>query len=384
MIKKLITGLFLWLLGFWIVYIYFLYTWDTITLRNWIQTYQLYTAIFFVSIIILYTLQWGNKIFRFIMFIVVLINLFILGDMFFKNNIGLNSGQFVTLFGLVMLGLAITYIGHWIRYVFMSIVGLWIAFVVLTWILPLYETIPSINDFIVSQKAKIINKWIENDGILTLKTALGTKQIPVNNLQQNDIDLSQKTQISYASKTQGDKEKLFIDLGNGSFININPQSAITLEQSGSKTQMEIIQGNIEYYTPSQFSWALQIIGKYTGKNIQDIKNTIRSSLTDQFEQKKQDFFINQIGWSMILNPEINKIIKFFINTLYTISPKTYEKNLTNYNNIQAYFGNTITGNTITGSTIQWNTGENLRSMIDNIMFQVKKWAEETKIHQRLP
>jgi hypothetical protein len=29
------------------------------------------------------------------------------------------------------------------------------------------------------------------------------------------------------------------------------------------------------------------------------------------------------------------------------------------------------------------TGETLRSMIDDIMGQVKKWAEETKINQRL-
>jgi hypothetical protein len=72
-------------------------------------------------------------------------------------------------------------------------------------------------------------------------------------LQENNIDLSQKTQISYASKTQSDKENIFIDIGNGSFIHINPQSAVTLEQSGNKTVMEILQGNIEYYIPSEFS-----------------------------------------------------------------------------------------------------------------------------------
>ena len=64
-----------------------------------------------------------------------------------------------------------------------------------------------------------------------VKNALGTKQIPLSALNKNDIDLSQKTQISFASKTQAGLEKLFIDLGNGSFINLNPQSAVTLEQS---------------------------------------------------------------------------------------------------------------------------------------------------------
>jgi intracellular septation protein A len=70
----------------------------------------------------------------------------------------LNSGQFLTLFGLILLALAVTYITHWVRYVFMGILGLGIIFVLLTGILPLYENIPSISDFISSQKAKIINQ----------------------------------------------------------------------------------------------------------------------------------------------------------------------------------------------------------------------------------
>ncbi|MCI0500124.1 MAG: hypothetical protein L0Y61_00050 [Epsilonproteobacteria bacterium] len=57
-----------------------------------------------------------------------------------------------------------------------------------------------------------------------------------------------------------------------------------------------------------------------------------------FEQQKEKFFVDEIGGAMILNPAINKVIRFFINTLYSISPKTYQDNLTNYNNIQEYFG----------------------------------------------
>lgn len=88
--------------------------------------------------------------------------------------------------------------------------------------------------------------------------------------------------------------------------------------------------------------------------------------------------MNEIGGNMVLNPVIDKVIKFFINTLYSISPETYQKNLNNYNNIQQYFWNTTTGEDDT--TI---TGTNLKSMIDDIMGQVKKWAEETQIKQRL-
>ncbi len=378
MVRKLIKGIFLWIVGFWLVYIYFLYAGDVSILRNWIQEHILYTGIFFVSVILIYALQWGNKIQRFAMFILVLVNIFILGDVFFKNNIGLNSGQFITLFGLVVVALAVTYITHRIRFIFMGIVGIGIVFVLLTGILPMYETMPSIQDFISSQKTKILNQWAVGEGILTIKNALGSKDIPVNTLQQNNIDLSQKTQISYASKTQSDMEKMFIDLGNGTFININPQSAITLEQSGNTTIMEILQWNVEYYTPPTVSWALEIVGKYSGKNIQEIPNTIRSNLIGQFEQKKEDFFVSQIGGGMVLNPVINKVIKFFITTLHDISPKTYEKNLDNYNKIQTYFGNPTTG-----EDASILTGENIRNIMDDVMSQMKKWVQETTIINKL-
>lgn len=256
----------------------------------------------------------------------------------------------------------------------MIIIGLGIAFILLTGILPLYENIPSITDFIQWQKTRIINQWTDGDGTLLIKNALWTKDIAANELNGNDIDLSQKTQISFVSKTKTGLEKIFVDLGNGWFININPQSAVTLEQSGDTTIMQILQGDIQYYTPPEFSGAIQLIGKYKGKYIENIENTVRSTITSQFEQKKEDFFINELGGSMVLNPAIDKVIKFFITTLYRISPKTYQENLQNYTTIQQYFWKSITGtmNSVT-------TGENMRSVIDDIMSQVKKWAEETTI-----
>jgi hypothetical protein len=142
--------------------------------------------------------------------------------------------------------------------------------------------------------------------------------------------------------------------------------------------MQILQGNIEYYTPSGLSWALQLIGKYKGKNIKNIQDGIRGSLLSQFKKKEEDFFINQIGGSMVLNPVINKIISFFIHTLYTISPKTYQKNLNNYNNIQQYLDISTTE-----STNSITTWESIKSIFSDIMSQVKKWAGETTINKRL-
>ncbi len=381
MLKKLFTGIGIALLVFGGFYAYFLYAGDTSTFLSRIQNNILYTIIFAVSIVLIYILQWGNKIFRFLLLIIILINLYILWDTFFRNNIWLTSIQFITLFGLILVAIAITYITHWVRYICMSIVGLGIAFVLLTWVLPLYENMPSINDFIQSQKPQIIKQWgggTINEGKILIKNALGSKEIHIKDLTQNDLNLSEKTQISFVSQAKDVLGKIFIDLGNGSFVHLNPQSSITLQKSWDQTIMQILQGNIEYYTPKELSGALQLIGQYKGKSIQDIQNNIRSSLVTQFEQKKEDFFINQIGGSMILNPSIDKVIKFFINTLHSISPKTYQQNLNNYNNIQQYFGKSSTGTTL--STI---TGENLKSIINDIMSQVKKWAGETKINQRL-
>ncbi|MFA6256303.1 MAG: hypothetical protein WC606_03900 [Candidatus Absconditabacterales bacterium] len=377
MVKKFFTGILIGILAIGALYLYFLYTGNPSALWDRIQNHQLYTAIFFISLVVIYMFQGGNKLFKFLIFVIIVINVFIIGDVFFRNNIGLNSGQFLTLFGLILLALAVTYITHWVRYVFMGILGLGIIFVLLTGILPLYENIPSISDFISSQKAKIINQGV-NEGTLFIKNELGTREIPLNTLKESDINLSEKTQISFASKTQAGLEKIFVDLGNGSFININPQSAVTLEQSGGNTIMQILQGNIEYYTPSGLSGALQLIGKYKGKNIKNIQDGIRGSLLSQFKKKEEDFFINQIGGSMVLNPVINKIISFFIHTLYTISPKTYQKNLNNYNNIQQYLDISTTE-----STNSITTGESIKSIFSDIMSQVKKGAGETTINKRL-
>lgn len=376
MIKRLFTGILLALLALGAIYLYFLYAGSPEVVRNRIQTHQLYSIIFFASIVLIYVLQGGSKIFRFLIFIIVLINMYIIGDTFFRNNIGLDSRQFITLFWLIVLALATTYITHRIRFLFMAIVGVGVAFVLLTWILPMYENMPSINDFILSQKSRLINEGV-TEGTLIIKNALGTKEIPVNEIKTNDIDLSQKTQLSLASKTKTGLEKLFIDLGNGSFINLNPQSAVTLEQSWDETIMQILQGNVQYYIPDNMSWIVKLIGKYKGKKIGEIQNTIRWNLVNEFDQQKEKFFISQLGGNMVLNPAIDKVIKFFINFLYSISPKAYQNNLTNYNNIQQYLGKNITWST---TKFTW---ENIRSFIDDIMGQVKKGAEETKINQRL-
>jgi len=309
------------------------------------------------------------------MFIIILINLYILGDVFFRNNIGLDSRQFITLFVLIVLALAVTYITHRVRMIFMGIIGLGIVFVLLTGILPMYETFPSIDDFVQSQKTKIVNKWA-NEWILLIKNTLWTKEIPINKLQSSDIDLSQKTQISFASKTKSDLEKVFVHLGNGTFINLNPQSAVTIEQSGKNTIMQILQGDVQYYIPQELSGALQLIGKYKGKNIKEVQNSVRWDMVSAFEQQKENFFVDEIGGDIILNPTINKVISFFINTLYSINPKAYQNNLTNYNNIQKYFG-------ITQDSSQNFTWESVKGMINTILSNTKQWIGETQILNKL-
>lgn len=375
MINKLLKGILIAALVVGGLYLYFLYSGTPEVLRNRMQAHQIYTLIFFVSIVVLYMLQWGGKFFKFLAFVIIIINLFIIGDVFFRNNIWLNSQQFMTLFALILLALAVSYITHWVRYLLMIIVGLGIGFVLLTGMLPMYENMPNISDFIQSQKTQIINEGA-NQWMLIIKNALWSKEIAIQDVTANDIDLSQKTQISYSSKTKTDNEKIFIDLGNGTFINLNPQSAVTLEQSWTNTVMQILQGNVQYYAPSTISWALTLIGKYTGKNIQNIQNTIRWNMVSEFEKDKEEFFINSLGGNMVLNPVIDKIISFFINTLYSISPKTYQKNLTNYNTIREYLG-------ITGSTSQNFSWESIRSMIDDMMSNAKQWAGETRILNQL-
>lgn len=378
MIKKILLGVMVWIIGVWLIYAYFFSIGNGAIVWEWIQTNPLITVIFFWSVISIFALQWGNKIAKLCMILIIVIDLFLVGDMFFRNTIGLDKTQYILLFWLILVALATTYIRHRIRFILVGIVSLGIILVVMTGVLPLYDTIPNINDFILSQKSKIIKQGTSNQWILTIKNAMGSKDIPIESLQQQDINLSQKTQISYAAQTSTDSGKIVIDLGNGAFINIGPQSAVTLQQSWTGTLMEILEGNIEYYAPPELSWVFQVIGKYTGKSIQDIQNSVRSDLNDQFQQKKEKFFMNQIGGDIILNPIVDKMINFFINALYIISPKSYQKNMDNYKNIQTYLSGYVQ---IRGSSA--STGVDMKSMIDNLMLQVKKWTEETTIFNKL-
>lgn len=140
--------------------------------------------------------------------------------------------------------------------------------------------------------------------------------------------------------------------------------------------MQILQGDVQYYIPQELSGALQLIGKYKGKNIKEVQNSVRWDMVSAFEQQKENFFVDEIGGDIILNPTINKVISFFINTLYSINPKAYQNNLTNYNNIQKYFG-------ITQDSSQNFTWESVKGMINTILSNTKQWIGETQILNKL-
>ena len=368
MLKKILIGISIALLVLGGIWGYFLYTGDQSIIRSWIANNPIYTIIFFVSIVSIYFLQRRNKIFNFLILIIVLINLFIIGDVFFRNNIGLNNQQFITLFGLILLGLAVSYISHRIRFLLMIAVGIGITFVLLTGVLPMYESLPNLDNFLQSQKPQIINPWV-NEWIITLKNSLWSKEIQVKDIHREDIDLSQKTQILFGSKIT--EEKLFIDIKNGWFINLPAQSAITLEQTGNTTLLQILQWDIEYYVPEEYSGTLEIIGNKKWTNIENIEESGWSNITKYREEEKESFFIKALWGESILNPTVDKIIKFFITNLHKISPKTYQNNLDNYNKIQEYLGNDIIEET------QF-TGESVKNMINDIRSQAKRWTEETK------
>jgi len=240
----------------------------------------------------------------------------------------------------------------------------------------MYETIPNISDFVSSQKTTILNKGTK-EWMLIIKNSLEKKEI-ANVLGKNiEIPMFEKTHITFASKTTENQEKLFISLWNGGFVQIPEQSIITIEKKGNVHKMEILQWKIEYFIPKEYSGSLVFIGKNKWVPIETIENNIRSVLIQDFETQKKAFLIEQLGWNILLNPTINKIIKFFITTLYTIQPTVYEKNMLNYQYIQKYFD--------IQSEVSWQnlTWENIQNIVQDMLYQAKKWNEKTMILKKI-
>lgn len=256
------------------------------------------------------------------------------------------------------------YIHHPVRYILISIISVGIVGVVYISILPMYETIPQIDNLMIGNQTTIYNQGIQQ-GVLIIKNKLGTKQIPLQDIKTQDIDISQTPQILFTSTSIIESHKLFLDIGNKVILDIPPQSVIQITTSGYKVIIDIQKGSIVYYIPQQQSEFVDIIGKASA--VTKIQNTSWTNIIQKSQQKQQEVFIQALGGKMITQPIINTIIGSTIQILYTLYPSKYQNNRENYLTIQTYLD--IDQPNSSKSSF---SGENIRSVLYDMIGQIKK------------
>lgn len=200
---------------------------------------------------------------------------------------------------------------------------------------------------------------------MIIKNKLGTKQLPLQDIKTQDIDISQTPQILFTSTSTIESQKLFLDIRNMVILDIPPQSAIQITTSGHRIYIDIQKGNVVYYIPKKQSEFVDIIGKASA--ITESQDTSRTNIIQKSQQKQQELFIQALGGKIITQPMINTIIGFTIHTLYTLYPSKYQNNRENYLAIQTYLDIDQPNNSKSSFS-----GENIRSIFYDMIGQIKK------------
>jgi len=369
MIKKLWFALLIVLLILWTLRGYFFYMGTPDIVRWRIQTHPLYTAIFFVSIISIYLIRWEDKIRKILVFTIIVGNIILIGNLFFKNAIGLTTLQFL----LVSIGIlairGIAFIKHWVRGILISICCIGILFVLLAGILPMYHSLPDITAYSIPWQ-KILH-YGTDEGVLMLSTNVWTKEFSLKNSEIHNIDFRETTDIRFASPNVESKVRVFVDMGHDWILNIKPQSAIIFSETEKSINVEIIQWNVEYYIPEDFPKTFTILGGVSWNTMTDTTKTYRMESNIYFQEQAEKQFIEALWWELFLHPILHTLVWWYIKALYTISPNTYQNNIDNYTIIQKYRGNEPI------DSIPTIREDDTSSLWQDIRSQMKKGGEET-------
>jgi hypothetical protein len=202
---------------------------------------------------------------------------------------------------------------------------------------------------------------------ITMKTDEWILQIiSTQNAIQEAVKWFWNTQISFISQNTGEKAQCFIQIPNGIFIQLYPQSALLLSWKYPNLEIKALQWLVSYTSwedISQSNIRLEWIQADHTPNVQ------RDELRSTFQQGKIAFLSKQII-EFSSNPTINEISKTYLQILSSLFPGIYTKDLSNYYQFQKY----ITPTPQIDQTVDPNISK-------DVINEANRGWHETKIYQ---
>ena len=271
-------------------------------------------------------------------------------------------------------------IKHRLRYIPMILLSILIMILLIIWIIPLYQNEVDISGFEKNTPIKIISQTQEQENIFkanpTITIQQWDKKQTIWFLENTSLQLKNSAdfQILFQSKIKLEKSYIYAQLPNWLIIQVKSQSAIQIKHQNNITEIKNIAGTSKYSYPEWYKPKIQTDKNSIYIQIQDFEG---KQLLNTYIEDRNQAIIDQQGWMIVTIPIMDMIIKTVINTLYSIQPEIYGKNILNYNT----FRNIIPKQSRFSS---FNIANDQQKNIQNDMiWELKKWIDQSNILQQM-
>lgn len=325
-LKNFITSFFICLvLIYWTVFLLKSYdiSWNSII---WLKN-NLYYIIFIVSSILLswtfYQNKNKNKLF---VFSVVAINILVfIFYILLKNNI--QNIYLISLFILFLIGVVWILTKSFVWNIFSWISVIWILFIFLISIIPLYEQWPNINQFNDVFGNKLITYSKVNIKKEKASVLLDKEEYELFNwfnLYNLKVNKSWSL-LLFKSDKNYQNTYVYLLFSGINTVQIMPQSAIKIYPNNN---IEIITWDVFYFNDVVFSWDINSKWTIYQNQINEISNL--------YENKLKEYLKKEV-WSLFFeNQNILKTSNFILKNLSKIYPKKFSQNYQNFKDFLYY------------------------------------------------
>lgn len=197
----------------------------------------------------------------------------------------------------------------------------------------LYPEAPDIQGFIAKQSPKLIisstSTIPKNESYIQIQNLDNQKKETFTfKPEKRKINLTENSEILYASNTPREENQIFLLLENGDLMNIFPQTLVHFDKD--HQTITILQGTWEIaYSSLERKW------DFSG-NLQELNEKTYQTITDSYRNDLNIHLYKQIGNGVQKNVIIRNINKKFLTIMEKILPGVFYQNLQNFEEFNKY------------------------------------------------